>query len=250
MKDQVRVTGIILSVFPIGENDRRLTILTKERGKIQVFARGCRKPNHALFGVTQPLIFCEFMITEGRNAYYLNSAEGRDYFPAVKSDLAMICHGSYFAEMAEYYTVEGMDERNILNLLFVTFKAMEKKKVPLPLIRRIYEYRILRYYGTGLEVFRCLSCGKEDQFTGLSIEKGGVFCKSCLDGMKDRHFSETKLTPAVLYALQFVSSAPLNKLYSFCLAEDTFAEFSWIVKHFMRIHANHHFKSAEMLEMF
>ena len=56
MSEQTKVTGIILSVYPVGENDRRLTILTKERGKLQVFARGSRRPKHPLFGVTQPLI--------------------------------------------------------------------------------------------------------------------------------------------------------------------------------------------------
>ena len=60
MREPFKVTGIVLSVYPIGENDRRLTILTKERGKVQVFARGCRKPNHPLFGVSQPLVFGEF----------------------------------------------------------------------------------------------------------------------------------------------------------------------------------------------
>lgn len=248
MRDQVRVTGIVLSVFPIGENDRRLTILTKEKGKIQVFARGCRKPNHPLFGVTQPLIYCDFMITEGRSASYLNSAEGRDYFPLLKTELEMIYYSTYFAELAEYFTVEGMDERNTLNLLFVTFKTMEKQQVALSLIRRIFEYRILQYYGIGLEVFRCLSCGREEQFQILSIENGGVYCESCRHEAEEKYFHQTRLTPAVLYALQYVSSAPLGRLYAFKLTEEVFAEFSWIVRHFMRIHVDHRFKAAKMLE--
>lgn len=253
MKEQVRVTGITLSVFPLSENDRRLTILTRERGKIQVFARGCRKPNHPLFGVTQPLIYCEYMISDGRTSSYLNSAEGKDYFAPLKADLDMICYSTYFAELAEYFTVEGMEERDILNLLYITFKTMEKNQLPLPLIRRIFEYRILGYYGIGLEVFRCLSCGKEDAFQALSIENGGVFCQDCLKkegidpSLKHRL---TGLTPAVLYTLQYVAAAPLEKLYSFTLKENVFIEFSWIVKHFMRIHVDHRFKSAGMLDVF
>ncbi|HIX71549.1 MAG TPA: DNA repair protein RecO [Candidatus Anaerobutyricum stercoripullorum] len=270
MSEQIKVTGIVLSVYPIGENDRRLTILTKERGKIQVFARGCRKPNHPLFGVTQPLIYCEFMITEGRQFNYLNSAEGRNYFPHLKEDLEDIYYSTYFAELAEYFTVEGLDERNILNLLFVTFVAMEKKKVPLPLIRRIYELKILQYYGIGMEVFRCISCGKTEGLDTLSFEAGGVLCHACAQGGGQQSgsnaayeggyapgggdssaggaYSSTHLDPAVLYALQYVLSIPLQRLYSFVLKEEVFLEFQWIVKHFFRIHVEHWFKAGEMLE--
>lgn len=248
MRNQIRVTGIVLSVFPIGENDRRVTILTKERGKLAAFAKGSRKPNHPLFGATQPLVMGEFMVTEGRTAAYLNSAEAKDHFPILRSDLEMIYYGTYFAELAEYFTVEGMDESNILNLLFVTLKAMEKQKLPLPLIRRIYEYRILQYYGIGLQVSRCFSCGKEEAFTRLSVEHGGVVCEDCARKLKSQLTGLTRLSPAVLYALRYVSFTPLTSLYGFLLKDEIFAEFSWIIKHFMRLHVNHRFRSAQMLD--
>lgn len=80
MSEQTKVTGIILSVYPVGENDRRLTILTKERGKLQVFARGSRRPKHPLFGVHSRLYIVNLMVTDTRNYTYLNSAECKDYF--------------------------------------------------------------------------------------------------------------------------------------------------------------------------
>lgn len=243
MNEQTKVTGIVLSVYPIGENDRRLTILTKERGKMQVFARGCRKPNHPLFGVAQPLIHGEFMITEGRRFNYLNAAEGKNYFPHLKEDLENIYYSTYFAELAEYFTVEGMDERNILNLLFVTFSAMEKQKVSLPLIRRIYELKILQYYGIGMEVFSCIACGKTENLDTLSFEEGGICCRDCARQRRGNH-----VEPAVLYTLQYVLSIPLSKLYSFVLKEEVFLEFQWIVKHFFRMHVEHVFKAAQMLD--
>ena len=55
------------------------------------------------------------MVTDTRNYTYLNSAECKDYFYFLKKDLEDIYYSSYFAEVAEYFTMEGQDERIVLD---------------------------------------------------------------------------------------------------------------------------------------
>ena len=135
MQEYTQITGMVLKAEPVGEYDRRVVILTKEKGKISAFARGARKPNSRLLAATNPFSFGEFKLYAGRNSYTVMDAAISNYFEGLREDFEGAYYGMYFLEVADYYTRENNDEREMLKLVYQSLRAVLHKGIPNRLIR-------------------------------------------------------------------------------------------------------------------
>ncbi len=158
MAQSVELTGMVLSAMPLGEYDKRITILTKESGKITAFARGARRPNGKLIAATNPFVFGTFELVEGRNAYTLIRASVHNYFRELAADVDAAYMGFYFLEFASYFCQEGNDERQMLKLLYQSLRALESPVFSPRLVRAVFELKAMGINGIGPEVLCCVHC--------------------------------------------------------------------------------------------
>ena len=91
MQELIGVTGIILKTEPIGEYDRRVVILTRERGKISAFARGARKQGSRPLASTNPFCFGKFSLYVGKSAYNVSETLISNYFEGLRDDFEAAC---------------------------------------------------------------------------------------------------------------------------------------------------------------
>lgn len=245
MNQSITVTGLILSATPIGEQDKRVVILTKEKGKISAFAKGARRQNSPLMGVTNPFSFGEFELYEGRTSYNIMHANISNYFMELSADFEGAYYGFYFLEIADYYTKEYNDEKQMLKLLYQTLRALPFGKIQRELVRYIYELKTLVINGEAPEVFRCVNCGAEDRKLVFSSQNHGMICSECQALAPDG----IPVCDSTLYAMQYIVSSTIEKLYTFTVSEQVLEELSRIMKQYTSTHMEKHFKSLEILEM-
>ena len=235
-----RVMGMVLSATTIGEYDKRVVLLTKERGRISAFAKGARRPKSPLSACTEPFTFGEFYVYRGRDSYNIEQVEVKNYFPELRKDLDLLYQAMYFCEVAEYFTREGMDAADELNLLYVSLRGLMVPSIPRSLVRYIFEFRMLAIEGEAPRIFSCTKCGKEKGLHHFFAGEAGIVCDDCYSGKGGIAISET-----ATYTLQRIVSSPLNKLYTFTVSEGVLREVRQVVRTYFYAHTDKKFRCAE-----
>ncbi len=212
MQDLCSVTGLILKAEPFGEYDRRVVMLTRERGKIAAFAKGARRQGSRLLASTNPFCFGEFRLYEGRTSYSISEASIQNYFAPLREDFENACYGMYFLEVMDYYTRENNDEKEMLKLLYQSLRALCHKNLDNRLVRYIFEIKALALNG---------------EYPGLP---------------KDKSYEES-----TVYAAAFIVGTPVEKLYTFTVTEKVLKELQEITDEFRKRFIDRNFKSLEIL---
>lgn len=242
MREEIQVTGIILYATLLGEYDKRLVMLTKERGKITVFANGARKPNSILRAASQSFVMGTFTLYPGRDAYTLHRAQVQEYFTDISYDMEKMCYASYFCEFMSYYTREGDFCVDNLNLLYFTLKALVAGQLSNSLIRYIYEIRLMDIEGQGIHSYRCVKCNKEE-LAYFNAKAGGLLCETCAHELQITR----RVSPTLVYTLQYILSTPVNRLFGFSLKDEAMQELIYVGDRFRQMYVDKEFKSLEIL---
>ena len=206
------LTALVLSSTPVGEYDRRVVLLTRERGRIACFARGARRPGSPVMAASLPFCFGTYRIREGRNSNVLVEAKIQTFFEKIRSDMEATCYASYFAEVLRYITRENNDEAALLLLAFQSLRALESGRIPARLIRAVFEIRTLRIEGEFL----------------MPQEADGF-------------------SPAAMQAVTHIAEAPLKNLDTFAVSDSVLAELEHIAEVSMERSLHHRFESLEIL---
>lgn len=122
-----RCEGIIIKRSNSGESDRIITVLTKDRGKILLRAKGVRKitsrraPNLELFN------YVTLSVYGGTHSHYITEVSVIHSFDGIRNDLKTIAQVFELCEIMNILTREGQDVEGCFELLYHALLRLDEK---------------------------------------------------------------------------------------------------------------------------
>jgi len=154
--------ALVLRTYALGEADRLVVFLTRDRGKKRGVAKWARRPRSRFMGALEPL-------TEARVAYFESARRelvGLNYAETIRSPLALthavaqegLTHAAYFAELLNEWAQEADADERLYRLGTSMLEALAAGAPAEPLAR-YFEYWLLRLQGLYPDAKESLSAG-------------------------------------------------------------------------------------------
>lgn len=237
------IRGIVLRETETRETDKILTLLTAERGKISVIAKGARRKNCKYAACAQTLAYAEWTLSQKGQWYYAHEGATLELFSALRTDLDALALGCYFAELTEAVTAEDVPAAELLrHLLNGLYTLGTLQKPPLP-VKAAFELKLLCLAGFEPLADSCAYCGKSDpEEPLLDVAQGVLRCRSCGGG--GRSFS-MPLCRDSLAALRHIVYGPPGRLYAFRLTGGALERLNGVAEAFVATQLERSFATLE-----
>jgi len=173
--------GIVTRYANYRESDRILSIFTIERGRIDVKARGCRKPQSPLVNVCQPFVFGQFEIFTGKERNTLNACEVKETFYPLREDYARFSVGSVALRLAHDAAMENEPNEPLFSLLYHMLSFLAYGKADPRDLLCCYLVRFLNATGYRPAITTCAQCGRDIRGDAVVrfLPRGGAACAAC-----------------------------------------------------------------------
>ena len=154
--------ALVLRTYALGEADRLVVFLTRDRGKKRGVAKWARRPRSRFMGALEPL-------TEARVAYFESARRelvGLNYAETIRSPLKLtspasqdgLTHVAYFAELLNEWAQEADADERLYRLGASMLEALAAG-APVEPLARYFEYWLLRLQGLYPDAKDSLSAG-------------------------------------------------------------------------------------------
>ncbi len=211
MTDIIRTEGIVLKRRDFGETSRVVIVFTRDKGKVQLLAKGARTAKSKFGAALEPLTRAEFVFYWRENKELFTLAEATPLRPLRRlRDLpAVLPFGLATVEAVDKLSAEGDADAQVFDLLGEAIDAVDAGSGG-PAVLAQFLVKLAARLGLRADLNRCAKCGKDTARDGVIFvfDEGGAFCGDC----RKNTSAGADLEPAVCNYIGLISNLPASQL--------------------------------------
>lgn len=202
-----KVKGIVLKAKDYKDNDKLITILTLEKGKILVKARGVKKNSSRLKAFCQSFCFADFELVSSKAGYVLTGVNEIENFYDLTLDINKFSYAFCVLEIIDKICAENQEYVEIFIDSLKCLQQMSYSNVDCRLVLSKFVLNLLKYEGFSLNLNRCFSC-KTPLMSDIyfDLNRGEVLCSAC------KKIDSIQIEKPVFSALKILSDCDYQKL--------------------------------------
>ncbi len=232
--------GLIIREFNgVGEADRFITALTRQKGVIRAAVRGARRIKSRSGPATGLLMFSRLRLIPGRDMYIVEDAQPIETFFGLREDIEKTALAQYFCELSNALCPADEESEEALLLLLLALRHLEKGTRPLPLIKAVVEWRLLATAGYMADVTGCAACGNPDGDRVFLPTDGLFYCPAHAPQ------SGVAVSAGALTAIRHSITCPADKCFGFSLSDSSLSAFGDAAERFMKAQLGRSFKTLD-----
>ena len=202
----------MLRSVKFSEQDKIVTLFTKEQGKVVVIAKGAQNARSKFLSSTQPFSYCEYLLNKKNTYAYIESATLVKSFKNISLSIDKIASASYISELVDKMYEYEQEDMSVLSLLYYTLHLIEKEDDTSSLLLGLmFTLKIMGLYGISPHLTSCTECNKTYPMYSFDFGGGGLLCRNC----KTEELSMKKITNEqanLLYNLLYLDIAKVTTL--------------------------------------
>lgn len=179
--ESIKTKAIVCRSTNTGENDKMLTLLSGELGKISVIAKGVRSLKHKSRGASGVLCYSDFVLKKIKDGLYsLVSAELIEGFRPLSERIELLSAGNYFANLSESCIMQGTAAADEVSLLLNALYMLGRRPESIWLIKAVFEIKLCELLGIMPEFSE--NCPCNEKATHFCVSDGEMRCDAHKDG--------------------------------------------------------------------
>lgn len=174
--------AIVLRHADYLEHDRVLTLLTPSRGRVEVKARGCRKPKSPLLAASELFCLGEYVLYKGKGHEIVTTCQVQDSFYPLREDYDKLSYAAIMLSAAQIAAQPEEPAEHLMILLTRSLGRLAYGAQDAAQVTTAYLLHFATLMGFKPRLNHCAACQRVlSQGEGAWLDPliGGLVCRSC-----------------------------------------------------------------------